>query len=150
MSKRAVIRFLGVAGLVLSGATVMGLIGGYRVNVTPSEPLGLWRVESSDARFSPAIWCLSARRTTPSSRKRLRGYLRSGLCPGWFAPLIKSVLALPGQRVEIADRIVIDGHPVSASTVSATDSEGRAIAPFAGGVVPPRISISPFFLCEFL
>jgi conjugative transfer signal peptidase TraF len=55
-----------------------------------------------------------------------------------FAPLIKTVAALPGQRVDISDRVHIDGRSVPASSVSGTDGEGRALLPDSGGVVPPH------------
>ena len=67
-----------------------------------------------------------------------RGYLRRGLCAGGVAPLIKAVAALPGQRVDITEHVLIDGRPVPASSVWRTDGEGRAIKPDAGGVVPPH------------
>src|SRR3546814_5080293 len=66
-----------------------------------------------------------------------RGYLRRGLCPGGLAPLIKTVAALPGQRIAVGDTVSIDGSGLGASRVSERDGQGRSITSFSGGVVPP-------------
>ncbi|MFS8116476.1 S26 family signal peptidase, partial [Rhizobium jaguaris] len=52
------------------------------------------------------------------------------------APLIKSVVAVAGQRVEIANEVTVDGRLVRASTVAEKDGEGRPLTRFSGGVVP--------------
>lgn len=139
MRRRGVIQFLAGAGIVTVGLASIAYIGGYRLNLTPSEPLGLWRiaalrrpVETGDLVFV----CLPA--TTAFEEARQRGYLRRGLCAGGVAPLIKTVAALPGQRVEITDHVVIDGRTLPASVVRKTDGEGRALSPDPGGVVPPH------------
>ncbi|WP_413786060.1 conjugative transfer signal peptidase TraF (plasmid) [Agrobacterium sp. rho-13.3] len=113
--------------------------GGYRLNLTPSEPLGLWRIE--ELRRPVAIGDLvffCPPMTAVFGEARRRGYLRRGLCAGGFAPLIKTVAALPGQRVKITDHVFIDGLSVPASSVWRTDGEGRALTSDPGGVVPPH------------
>jgi conjugative transfer signal peptidase TraF len=62
--------------------------------------------------------------------------LRSGLCPGWFSPLIKTVLAVSGQQIDISMTVAIDGTRLAHSDVRRTDAEGRQLPVFAGGVVP--------------
>ncbi len=112
--------------------------GGYRLNLTPSEPLGLWRIDV--LRRSTEIGDLvfvCPPPTAPFAEARRRGYLRRGLCPGGFAPLIKTVAAMTGQRVMIGDHVIIDGRSLAASTVRMTDGEGRTITPYPGGIVPP-------------
>ena len=101
-------------------------IGGYRLNVTPSEPLGLWRIKAlgRSAEIGDLVFvCPPA--TEMFEEARRRGYLRRGLCAGGFAPLIKMIAALPGQHVEITDHVVIDGGSLAASTVRKTDGEGK-------------------------
>ncbi|MBP2450013.1 conjugative transfer signal peptidase TraF [Rhizobium leguminosarum] len=65
-----------------------------------------------------------------------RGYLRSGLCPGGFGPLIKAVAALGGQRIEIAGDVTIDGRPIANSNLVSQDGQGRPLRPYGGGTVP--------------
>lgn len=131
--------FLAGAGGMIVGLTAIACIGGFRLNLTPSEPLGLWRivalhrpVEVGDLVFiCPPV-------TVSFEEARRRGYVRRGLCPGGVAPLIKTVAALAAQHVEITDHIVIDGRSLPASVVRKTDGEGRVLLPDSGGVVPPH------------
>lgn len=138
MTGRYVIMLLGAVSTIMAGAAVAGLIGGYRLNLTPSEPLGLWRIEALDRPVDAGdlvFICLPVNPLFEEAHRR--GYLRRGSCPGGFAPLIKTVAALAGQHVEIGNNVVIDGRPLAASAVLNTDGEGRAIASYPGGVVPP-------------
>ncbi|MHC1550171.1 conjugative transfer signal peptidase TraF [Phyllobacterium sp. K27] len=139
MTRRQVILALAGAGVVVSSLVAAAYIGGYRLNLTPSEPLGLWRIEalSRDVATGDLVFiCPPA--TVAFQAARERGYLRWGTCLGGFAPLIKTVAALASQRVQIGGQVVIDGRPVEASTLRTQDGTGRALAPDPGGPVPPR------------
>lgn len=68
------------AGSVLLAA-LAGVVGEFRVNTTPSEPLGLWRIVPIDR--SPDVGdmvfvCLPG--STIVEQARARGYVRRGLC----------------------------------------------------------------------
>ena len=67
---------------------------------------------------------------------RDRGYLRSGLCPAGYAPLIKTIVGVEGQEVEVGVDVRIVGHSVPRSHVSVLDGKGRSLVPFGGGVIP--------------
>nr|WP_235916655.1 MULTISPECIES: conjugative transfer signal peptidase TraF [Rhizobiaceae] len=124
--------------MFMGGVVVAGLIGGYRLNLTPSEPLGLWRIERLDRPVEAGDLVFVCPPANPLfEQARRRGYLRRGLCAGGFAPLIKMVAALPGQHIEIGENVFIDGRSLDLSAVLKTDGEGRAIASYPGGVVPP-------------
>lgn len=139
MKRRSVLLFLTGAAVVMSALAATGFTGGYRLNLTPSEPLGLWRIEKLQRPVSIGDLVFLCPPTTAVFEEAWRrGYLRHGLCPSGIAPLIKSVAALPGQRVDITDHVLIDGRLVPASSVWRTDGEGRAINPDPGGVVPPH------------
>ncbi|NTH16556.1 conjugative transfer signal peptidase TraF (plasmid) [Agrobacterium tumefaciens] len=139
MTQRGIFLFLAGAGGVIAGLAAIAYMGGYRVNLTPSEPLGLWRivalqrpVEAGDLVFiCPPV-------TASFEEARRRGYVRRGLCPRGFAPLIKTVAALPGQHVEIGANVTVDGRPLPSSIVRTSDGEGRPITPFKTGIVPLR------------
>jgi conjugative transfer signal peptidase TraF len=139
MRQRRLLLFLTGAAVTMSALTASGFIGGYRLNLTPSEPLGLWRIEELQRPVAIGdLVLLCPPLTSVFADARRRGYLRRGLCVGGFAPLIKTVAALPGQRVEITDHVLIDGRPVPASSVWGRDGEGRVLLPDSGGVVPPH------------
>ncbi|RWH90150.1 MAG: conjugative transfer signal peptidase TraF [Mesorhizobium sp.] len=138
MMRRGVTIFLCATGSVIAALAVIGLIGGFRLNLTPSEPLGIWRIETL---HRPAIVGDLVFICPPAGPRfeeaRQRGYLRRGVCAGGFAPLIKTVAALPGQRVDIGANVEIDGEVLGSSRIRKTDGERRAIDPYPGGTVPP-------------
>ncbi|QCJ00938.1 conjugative transfer signal peptidase TraF [Agrobacterium larrymoorei] len=139
MRRRAVLLFLTGASLVMSGLVSIAFMGGYRLNLTPSEPLGLWRIKALQRPVSIGdLVFLCPPTAAVFDEARRRGYVRRGLCAGGVAPLIKTVAALPGQHVDITDHIVIDGRSLPASTVRDRDGEGRPLTPDLGGVVPPH------------
>lgn len=127
---------LGAAGVAMIAG--LGWLGGFRLNATPSYPLGLWRIERPNGPIKVGdlvFICMPA--GLGLSLGLVRGYLRPGLCPGGAGPLIKTVAALPGAHVEVGRTVTIDGRPLAHSRVSLADAEGRALAAYAGGVVPP-------------
>ncbi|WP_183605056.1 conjugative transfer signal peptidase TraF [Rhizobium fabae] len=127
-----------VAAFVAIPAIGTALAGGYRVNLTPSEPLGLWRIVPLDrpvALNDLVFICPPA--TAEMREARARGYLRSGSCPGGVAPLIKTVIAVAGQHIEIGVSVSVDGWGVSSSSLALRDGKGRPLTPFPSGIVPP-------------
>jgi conjugative transfer signal peptidase TraF len=126
---------VGSLGIALTAGA--GWFGGYRINLTPSHPMGLWRIvpmlrapRSGDLIFI----CLPPNAEVWAARER--GYLRKGLCPGGLAPLIKRIVAIEGQIIEVADTITIDGQLLPKSEVRTTDASGCPLRTYAGGVVP--------------
>ncbi len=138
MSRRR--RTVIVAVLACFPLALLGLGYGadFRFNLTPSYPLGLWRIETlnRDVRGGDRIFICPP--LTGAFRQALeRGYVRRGLCPGWLSPLIKTVAALPGQSVEIGTSVAIDGLALPQSAIQPRDGSGRELTPDPGGVVPP-------------
>jgi conjugative transfer signal peptidase TraF len=138
MRSRALISVLGLGAAAVAGIAVLGWVGGFRLNATPSYPLGLWRIERPVApiKLGDLVFiCMPAGAGLTLGLER--GYLRAGLCPGGAGPLIKTVAAVPGARVEVGRSVTIDGRPLGHSRVSRVDAEGRALAVHEGGIVPP-------------
>lgn len=126
-----------VAATTLAGSVAAAIVGGYRINLTPSEPLGLWRISALNRVVSTGDRVFICPPQTPVMREaRARGYLSFGTCPGGVAPLIKTVIAVPGQHVEIGAGVTIDGHAIPFSDLAQRDGEGRPMVPYSGGVVP--------------
>ena len=137
MRSRAVISVLGLGAAVAVVVAGLGWVGGFRLNATPSYPLGLWRIERPDGPIK--IGDLVFICMPPGAGLTLgleRGYLRPGLCPGGAGPLIKTVAAMPGAHVEIGRSVTVDGRVLAHSRVRLVDAEGRGLAAYAGGVVP--------------
>ncbi|MCG5486324.1 MAG: conjugative transfer signal peptidase TraF [Sinorhizobium meliloti] len=120
----------------LLGAISVAWFGNYRVNLTPSEPLGLWRVVKLDRPAAVGDLVFICPPQTAAMREaRRRRYLRSGLCPGAVAPLIKRVIAVPGQHVQVGASVSVDGRSVPSSSVAERDGQERPMARFPGGTV---------------
>ena len=137
MRRRGAIMLLSTSLVAIAGLVTAAVVGGYRLNLTPSEPLGLWRIEKLNRPLEAGdLVFICPPPTAIFEEARRRGYLRRGLCAGGFAPLIKMNAALPGQHVEITDHVVIDGGSLAASVVRKTDGEDRTITPYPGGIVP--------------
>lgn len=138
MSRRAVMLSAGSAIAAIVAIAVAGWIGGYRINFTPSYPLGLWRIEALKRSAANGDLVFICPPPTPAFTIALeRGYIRRGLCPGWFSPLIKTVVATEGQSVDIGEHVSVDGKPIAHSEVRRSDAEGRALSAWHGGTVPP-------------
>lgn len=138
MRRRRAIAVIAIAAAAVAALTGVGWIGDIRLNLTPSYPLGLWRIEALDRAAAVGDLVFICPPDSPAFHMaRERGYLGRGLCPGWFSPLIKTVVAIEGQRVDIAANVAIDDRPLTQSQLHAADAEGRGLAPYSGGIVPP-------------
>ncbi|MBY5816383.1 conjugative transfer signal peptidase TraF [Rhizobium leguminosarum] len=135
--RRAVgIIFMAASVAILAIGTA--LAGGYRINLTPSEPLGLWRIIPlhRPAALDDIVF-ICPPETAAMREARARGYLRSGSCPGGVAPLIKTVIAVAGQHAEIDASVTVDGRVVSSSSLAQRDGKGRPLTPSPSAIIPP-------------
>ncbi|WP_027681737.1 conjugative transfer signal peptidase TraF [Rhizobium leguminosarum] len=138
MQQRRAIVVLSMAAMAAILLVVTAVAGGYRINLTPSEPLGLWRIVPlyRAAAVNDLVF-ICPPETAEMRAARARGYLRSGSCPGGVAPLIKTVIAVAGQNAEIGASVSVDGRGVSSSSLAPRDGKGRPLTPFPSGIVPP-------------
>lgn len=134
-------RVLAISGVGLAFMAVfvgVGIWAGLRINLTPSEPLGLWQVVTPDRPAAIGDLVFICPPTGALSEFGLaRGYFLRGICPGGAAPLIKTIAAIAGAKIAVGVNVRIDGVPLLHSRLSSRDGKGRALAPWAGGIVPP-------------
>lgn len=135
--RRRAIAIIAVVGAGFALLTGTAWVCGLRLNLTPSEPLGLWRIKTLQRSVTVGDLVFICPPVTSLFNQALeRGYLRRGLCPGGRAPLIKTVAALPNQSIEVAGLVTIDGEVLDHSVVRDMDGKGRTLAAFQGGIVP--------------
>ncbi|MBS7555951.1 conjugative transfer signal peptidase TraF [Ancylobacter dichloromethanicus] len=137
VARRRALAILAGGGVVMAAIAVPGWLGGLHINLTPSEPLGLWRIVPLDRPV--AIGDLVFVCPPPGAVLGFgleRGYFRWGSCPGGAAPLIKTVAALAGSRIEVGASVVIDGDALPRSELIARDGAGRPLTSWTGGIVP--------------
>lgn len=123
-------------GLFLIGIVIYQL--GYRYNFTPSFARGFYLIEKSDApleRGKLVIFCPPNNEAFALASERK--YVARGLCgAGDYRPMIKRVIGLEGDMIEIRDDVKVNGALVANSTIMTADSKGRPINAFEGGIVP--------------
>lgn len=135
--QRCTVAILGTGTALVVGIAIAGWCAGLRINMTPSYPRGLWRIETLDRPVAAGDLVFICPPHTPAFERAFeRGYIRRGLCAGGLSPLIKTVAAVGGQQIDVAEHVSIDGQPFPRSVVHRIDAAGRPLSPFAGGVVP--------------
>ncbi len=114
--------------------------GHLRLNRSGSLPLGLYR----EARSLPVTYGAYVSACLPAALARLgrsRGYLPGGgRCPEGSLPILKRVVALPGDRVRLGGTgLVVEGVPIPGTGRLALDRQGRPIPGLPEGCyrVPP-------------
>jgi conjugative transfer signal peptidase TraF len=122
----------GAIGLMLAAAK-LGLV----FNYTHSAPFGLY-VETS-ARVQnerdPALYiffCPDVRWPSMKGQPNYRSPMRT--CPDGFSPLIKPVIAWPGDTVQTTRQgLIVNGVALSNTVPLDHDSKGRSIHPYSFG-----------------
>lgn len=112
---------------------LLGGLAGYRINLTTSMPLGIWKKSNAIHRGSYVAACIPPD-TEAAQLAIQRGYIPPGQCPGGIAPLLKEIAAFPGDTVFLTDEAVyINGVQLPNSCTQSTDSEGRPLPSFPRG-----------------
>jgi conjugative transfer signal peptidase TraF len=120
--------------IVVAAILCAAALGGLRVNVSRSYPVGLYRVVGDSAsvrRGSVVVVCLPAEWARFA---RQRGILGPGHCEGGTYGLGKMVLALEGDVVDLhPGGISVNGIPVPRSRTLERDSRGRPLPQYPRG-----------------
>lgn len=119
---------------VLGSASLFGLfvltgVAGIRINTTPSLPLGLYVETDQQSRL--VEFCPSG---VPAEISARRGYRGSGDCPDGAAPLLKPIVAQPGDVVEFrTDGISVNNRAIRNTAPLSVDTEHRSLEHFPFG-----------------
>jgi conjugative transfer signal peptidase TraF len=121
----------------LAAATAAAGAAGYRINTTPSVPVGVWRISPASAVARNAVVVICPPDSETFRLARSRGYVPHGGCPGGYRPLFKPAAALAGDVVTVtAEGLAINGVPVPNSRALVRDGAGRAMPRVAAGHYP--------------
>jgi conjugative transfer signal peptidase TraF len=108
-------RFLLILSGVFSGTLLIGsgvAAAGYRVNVSASVPLGIYRVTPRAVAVGEYVQVCPPNKQ-PFIEAKDRGYIGPGKCPGGFGYLFKKVLAAKTDTVTMTDAgMTINGQAV--------------------------------------
>jgi len=109
----------------------------WRINLSPSIPRGIYRRTREPLRRDGLVAvCL------PPALARVelgRGYLGAGSCPSGATPILKKVLALPGDVIRLTPAgFVRKGRLLPSTAPVRADRQGRSLSPmpFRTYVVP--------------
>ena len=118
------------AGLAMSGS----YLGGLRCNVTTSMPIGVWRVQAQRGPVEHGDVVTLCAGPQAAALGRDRGYLAGGECPGDVELLIKTVVAIPGDEVDVSrSGIAVNGSLIPGSIPLPYDDRGREMQPIDQG-----------------
>jgi len=127
--KRAAALLGGIALTAAIGGSLAGICG-FRVNTSYSLPMGVY-VRTSDPSANLIEFCPEGRFAVESSE---RGYRTGGFCPDGAVPLLKPVVAKPGDAVKVsAEGITVNGHLLPETAPLATDRLGRSLEAWPTG-----------------
>jgi len=107
------------AGLVIA-AHALDL----RINWTSSMPLGLYReVPARLDRGELVLICLPVEMARIGRQRR---YLPLGDCPEGVSPIVKEIVAIAGDQIELQEEfLAVNGFVVDQTPLGSTDSLGR-------------------------
>jgi conjugative transfer signal peptidase TraF len=109
---------------------------GYRVNLTRSMPIGVYRISRDPVeRGRLAAFCLEDTEFTALARR----YLAAGSCPSGLRPLLKEVSGLPGDVIGFRDGLItLNGQVIAGTSLLKSDNMGRPapISRLTPGIIP--------------
>lgn len=124
-----------VTPLIVGIAMGSAYAGGIRWNMTPSMPIGLYRVQpiqGAVARGEVVTLCLEPE---AAALGRERGYITGGECPNNVELLVKTVVAIPGDEVKVsAEGLAVNDVPSPHTNPLPVDDLGRQMQAVPSGV----------------
>ena len=107
-------------------------------NRTASLPLGIWHKTEAfhltpSARGRYVLFCPPT--NTATSAASSLGALSRGSCPGGYLPLIKQIIGLPGDQIDLGSSVTVNHTPVVNSTID------TAAAALIGLRLPQRLVV---------
>ena len=116
-------------GTILTLALLFTLIYqlGYRINLSESYPRGIYKsIPKKTIEYGDFV--MFCPKNSPLMQEALkRNYILHGICNGGFYPLLKKVVGLQGDRVEIKEYVYINGKKQKKSKLYKKDPKGNLL-----------------------
>lgn len=124
---------------ILIGFLAACHFAGYRINVTDSLPVGIYRLVSEAPKRGDLVSFSLPEENPYASISHSRNYLgRSS------RPFLKRLVAIPGDDIGMNEKgILVNGHRVANSAYESLDSKGRPLPRYLiTGTVPQRKALA--------
>lgn len=124
---RNILKLLSIGFLLLLLFSILAYWFGLRINFSKSYPIGIYKTihKQSIEKGDLVIFCP---KNSPLIQKALqRNYLKPGFCKGGFYPLLKKVVALEGDIVEINSSVYINNREVPNSQLLTHDGNNNPL-----------------------
>jgi conjugative transfer signal peptidase TraF len=115
----------GVLTVIIVAGVYLGFSWeGIRINASTSLPIGVYRT-TSDSKARLVEFCPEE---PFASLSVIRGYRKRGSCPDGAEPLMKPIVAVPGDLIEISSAgIAVNGKLLPNSSANSSDRNGRPL-----------------------
>lgn len=115
-------------GLLVNISPPLLSASGLRINLSASMPRGLYIIIPLNRSLKKGDTIAACPPYSAALLGRERGYLGPGVCPEGVEPLLKLVVAVPGDAVTISDRgVSVNGALLPESRCLAKDGDGRSL-----------------------
>jgi conjugative transfer signal peptidase TraF len=99
---------------------------GFRFQSSTSGPRGIWQFKASS--ITHGAWVAICSTADIAALSRDRGYLGPGPCAGGVAPMLKRVVAMPGDVVDLTPAgMAVNGKRVQQTAIRSADQAGRPL-----------------------
>lgn len=131
-----------IAVLVI-GSPALAAALGFRLNVTGSMPVGIYRTAARPQQFKRGMLVEACAPRGAGRFGMSRDYISAGPCPDGSEPLLKRVVAVAGDTVGESDQGVVVGRALLANSKPLhQDLAGRPLRPWRfGSIMLPRCTI---------
>ena len=100
---------------------------GYRINLSESYPIGIYKTIPKK-RIEYGDFVMFCPKNSPLMQEALkRNYILHGTCSGGYYPLLKKVVGLEGDKIEIKDYVTINGKKQKRSKLYKKDPKGNLL-----------------------
>ena len=97
-----------------------------RVNWTESMPRGVY--QRTDPALERGAWVAVCLEGKAAQLARERAYVIDGSCASGLTPVLKRIVGIPGDRIDLAiDGVAVNGAPLPDSALKEVDSRGRPL-----------------------
>ncbi len=127
------------AGIFVTGALLGMWVYGIRINMTRSLPLGLY-LQTDDPKAKLVVFCPAVGAMDESASRGYRGHSYGLGCLDGAPPLLKPVIATPGQNVTVTSKgIVVERRLLPNTAPLSFDAKHRPLRAWPPGdyVVEP-------------